>query len=318
MPDSGVQQIAVLGAGILGGQIAWQSAYKGKDVIVYDISQDALDGCQIAQQSYSDIYSKELGASQPELEKARERLAFTTDLGAAVSAADLVIEAVPEIPEIKTSVYTEMATHLPSHTIVATNSSTLLPSDFAAASGRPERFCAMHFANLIWHMNLCEIMGHSQTDEATLCIATKVAIEIGMVPIPVLKEQNAYVLNTMLIALLQASQTLVTNGVSTPEVVDRTYMIMNRGCAAGPFGIIDIVGMKTAFDIFNHWGTVDQDEQMLKSAEYLDTNFISKGLMGLQAGEGYYSYPNPLYAEPDFLDAPDISEASAIAALTKQ
>lgn len=107
-----------------------------------------------------------------------------------------MVESVPEIPEVKTAAYRKMAPLLREHTLLATNSSTLLPSDFAAATGRPERFCALHFANLIWLMNIAEIMAHPTTADDTLTQVTEFAIEVGMLPIPVRKEQNGCVINT--------------------------------------------------------------------------------------------------------------------------
>ena len=85
-----------------------------------------------------------------------------------------------------------MAPFLQPHTVLATNSSTLLPRDFAEATGRPQKYCALHFANLIWALNLVEVMAHPGTSEETLSAATHFAIEIGQVPIAVQKEQNGY------------------------------------------------------------------------------------------------------------------------------
>ena len=79
--------------------------------------------------------------------------------------------------------------------------------------------------------------------------------------------------------------------------------------------MIDVVGMKTAYDVLNYWGEANGDEQMSANAHYIDENFLSKGLMGLQTGQGYYSYPDPSYAAPDFLDVPDVSKAAEIARL---
>lgn len=107
--------------------------------------------------------------------------------------------------------------------------------------------------------------------------------------------------------LLQASISLVANGVSTPEYVDRTYMIFNRGCAFGPCGLADIIGMKTCFDVASYWGAVNNDEQLLKNAAFIKENFLDKGLLGLQTGQGFYAYPNPSYAAADFLAVPDMS-----------
>ena len=315
MSDQSLNAMSVLGSGVLGGQIAWQSAYKGKTVVVYDISQDALEQCVKAQQGYASIYMADLGASEADMEATRARLTFTTDIVLAGNV-DLVIEAVPEVPEVKTRVYQQLSGHLPAHTLVATNSSTLLPADFAEATGRPEKYCALHFANMIWLMNLAEIMAHSGTADSTLAAVARFAIEIGMVPIPVRKEQNGYVLNTWFVALLTASASLVVNGIGTPEDVDRTYMISNPGCSMGPLGMVDMVGMQTAYNVSQYWGTVNGDKQMLANAEYIKEHFIDKGLMGMQSGEGFYKYPDPAYQAEDFLAVPDLSVVPEIVRLT--
>lgn len=311
---STLDKITVLGGGVLGGQIAWHSAFMGKTVVVYDISEEALDLCRGAHGQYAAIYLAEIGASVQDVADARARLTYTTDLAPAVAGQDLVIEAVPEIPEVKTKVYAEMAGLLDAHTLIATNSSTLLPRDFAEATGRPDKYCALHFANLIWALNVAEVMAHPGTAADTLTQITEFAIEIGMVPIPVHREQHGYVLNTWLVPLLNAAQTLVTNGVSTPEDVDRTYMIVNRGAPRGPMGTLDVIGMKTVYDVLAYWGVHNDDEQMLANAAYLKENFVDQGKLGLQSGQGYYSYPEPAYADPDFLSVPQISSASDIAA----
>jgi 3-hydroxybutyryl-CoA dehydrogenase len=307
MAPSNLNSVTVLGAGVLGGQIAWHSAFKGKTVVAYDPFPEAIAKAKVAHEMYARIYAVELGASGADLEATRSRVTYSDQLEPLVAKADLVIESVPEVPEIKTRVYQQMAALLPPHTIVATNSSTLLPRDFAEATGRPEQYCALHFANLIWALNLVEIMAHPGTSRETLTAATLFAIEIGQVPIAVQKEQNGYVLNTWFVAMLTAAISLVANGVSTPEDVDRTYMITNRGCAMGPCGLLDMIGMKTAYDVSSYWGTLNDDAQMLKNAAYVKERFLDKGLQGLMGGEGFYKYPNPAYAAPDFLAVPDSS-----------
>jgi 3-hydroxybutyryl-CoA dehydrogenase len=314
---SNLNNLTVAGAGVLGGQIAWQSAFKGKNVVVYDLSEDGLESCRTAHQTYAHIYKQDLSATDNDIKQAEGRLKFTTILQEAVASADLVIEAIPEIPDIKTRFYQEMSPSLPDHTLLATNSSTLLPSTFADATGRPEKFCALHFANLIWALNIGEIMAHSNTAEKTLIDVTRFAIEIGMVPIPIEKEYNGYICNALLVPLLNAAQTLVTNGVATPAYIDRTYMITNRGCAMGPCGTMDVIGMKTCFDILSHWGETNKDDQMLANAQYIKEHFLDKGLQGMQGGQGYYNYPNPRYQDADFLDIPDISKAEEIARLAQ-
>jgi 3-hydroxybutyryl-CoA dehydrogenase len=307
MSHSNLDRLTVLGAGVLGGQIGWHSAFKGKTVVIYDPFPEALRRAGVAHDTYAQVYMTQLGASDGDIAATRARLTLSGDLKSAVAQADLVIESVPENPQTKTQVYREMAGLLPPHTLVATNSSTLLARDFADATGRPAQFCALHFANLIWALNLAEVMAHARTSRATLTAVTHFATGIGMVPIPVQKEQNGYVLNSWFVPLLTAGMSLVVNGVSTPEDVDRTFMIANRGCAMGPCGMIDMVGMKTAYDVSQYWGTVNGDAQMLRNAAYIKERFLDRGLQGMLGGEGFYWYPNPAYAAPGFLEVPDAS-----------
>jgi 3-hydroxybutyryl-CoA dehydrogenase len=314
---SRIQHLTTLGCGVLGGQIAWHSAFRGKTVVACDVNEEALTRCRAAHEQYAGIYRADLGASEDAVAATRARLSYTTDLASAVHRADLVIESVPEIPEVKTRAYESMAPLLPDHTLIATNSSTLLPSDFAAATGRPEKYCALHFANLIWLMNVAEIMAHPGTAEATLTEMTGFAIEIGMLPIPIRKEQNGYVLNTWFVALLNAAQALVTNGIATPEDVDRTFLKCNPGAGMGPMALMDMVGMVTAYNVCHYWGHRNGDEQMIRNAEYLKTHFVDRGRLGLATGEGYYRYPDPAFRREDFLAIPDPSRVAEIVALVK-
>jgi 3-hydroxybutyryl-CoA dehydrogenase len=123
---SSLERFTVLGAGVLGGQIAWHSAFKGRTVSLYDIAQDAIDRCRA--EHYAAIYRSDVGASDADTTAARQRLTDGSDVATAVAEADLMIEVVPEIPCVKTAVYEEMAEPLPPDTVVATNSSTLLDS----------------------------------------------------------------------------------------------------------------------------------------------------------------------------------------------
>jgi 3-hydroxybutyryl-CoA dehydrogenase len=316
MTQQSLDKLTVIGAGVLGGQIAWHSAFRGKQVVMYDLHEESLEHCRGAHQQYAHIYMQDLGASELMIEQTRACIRYSSDLPSAVAEADIVIESVPEIPEVKTSVYQELAKYLPAHTIVATNSSTLLPHQFAEATGRPEKYCALHFASMVWAVNLAEVMAHSTTSEHTLSAVTRFAIEIGMVPIPVQKQQSGYVLNSWVVPLLQSSLALLVNGTSTPEYIDRTYMILNRGCSFGPCGLMDIIGMKTCFDVSSYWGNLNNDQQMLDNAHYIKEHFLDHGRLGLQTGEGFYTYPNPSYQVVDFLAVPNLSIVPEVVRMT--
>ncbi|MGQ7247957.1 3-hydroxyacyl-CoA dehydrogenase [Halomonas sp. V046] len=308
-----LNRLTVIGAGVLGGQIAWHSAYMGKDVMVYDINEMSLERCRAGHEHYGRVYALEMGADAERLAATQARLRYSTDLAAAVAGAELVIEAVPEVPAIKNELYARLATLMEEQTILATNSSTFLPAAFAEASGRPERYCALHFANLIWKMNVAEVMAHAGTSLATLEQVTRFAIDIGMLPVPVGKENNGYLLNAWLVPLLNACQTLVTNGVGSPELIDRTYLKVNPGGGMGPFGFMDVIGIGTCVNILAYWGEVNRDAQMLANAEYLKHHFLDQGHLGLQTQRGFYRYPGPRYLDDDFLAIPDAGAAGDIA-----
>lgn len=298
-----LKNIAVLGSGVLGGQIAYQSAFKGKQVIVYDISEEILNKCKVVHDSYGEIYKAEVNATDVDIKATKSRLTYTTDVNL-LKQVDLVIEAVPEVPEIKQEVYKKVAPVLAKDIILATNSSTLLPSDFVAFVPNPKQYCALHFANYIWKLNFAEVMAHQETSKDTLEKVFKFAIDIGMVPVPVEKENNGYILNSWFVPLLQAGLTLVVEGVGSPESIDRSYMVSNKGCSMGPLGMIDIVGMNTSYNILIHWGKAHKDQQMVKNAEYLKEHYINKGKLGVLSGEGFYKYPNPTFATKGFIDIP--------------
>ena len=153
-------------------------------------------------------------------------------------------------------------------------------------------------------------MVHPGITRETLTQVGEFAVEIGMVPIPVLKEHNGYVANAWFVPMCNAAQTLVTNSIARPEDVDRTFMIGIGGRTIGPLGLLDMVGMKTAYDVLALWGKELGDAQMLANAEYVKERFLDKGLLGVQTGEGYYEYPDPAYARPGFLTVPDITDVA--------
>ncbi len=295
-----IKKVLVVGTWTLGSQIGFQCALHGFDTVMYDIDAAALENCRKAHRRIGEAVRADLGTSEEEIAAARERLSYTTELAAAAAEADLVSESVPENPGLKRKVFSGLGELCPPRTIFTTNSSTLLPSEIAEASGRPERFLALHFANQIWVNNVAEIMRHPWTDPEVFERVVRFAREIGMVPIRIEKEQNGYVLNTLLVPLLGAALTLVANGIATPEDVDRTWMIAMK-VPMGPFGTLDLIGLKTAYDITAYWAAKTGDEQSMKNAAFLKEKYLDRGRLGLATGEGFYTYPDPAFRRPEFL-----------------
>lgn len=280
-----IKNVTVLGSGVLGSQIAYQTAYAGFTVTAWDINDDAVAAAKERFAGLAQRYDAEVeGAKDGKSAAALERLTATSDLAAAVADADLIIEAVPESPEIKTSTWEKVGALAPEKTIFATNSSTLLPSSFKDATGRPNKFLALHYANQIWAQNTAEVMGTADTDPEVFQTVVEFAKEQGMVPIEVKKEQPGYVLNTLLVPLLNAAGYLYANGIADAETIDKTWRI-GTGAPRGPMEIFDIIGLTTAYNV-----SIMGDEESQKFAKVLKEDFIDKGKLGIATGEGFYNY----------------------------
>lgn len=282
-----IKNVTVLGTGVLGAQIAFQTAFSGYNVTAYDIDDAALAKAEKFIAYLESRYRGDVAtADDAAIAAARSRLKFTTDLAASVAEADLVIEAVPEKIEIKREVYGKLAAVAPADTIFASNSSTLLPSAMADATGRPEKFLALHFANEIWKHNVAEVMGHPGTSPEIYNQIVDFARQIGMVPIQIRKEQPGYVLNSLLVPFLLAAGDLLVKDIASPEDIDATWKIAT-GSPLGPVQILDIVGLTTAYNIAATLSGADAPFPKL-----LKENYIDKGKLGVSTGEGFYKHNN--------------------------
>ena len=280
-----IRNVTVLGTGVLGSQIAFQTAYSGFNVTAYDIGEAALAQARGRFGALVETYSREVeGAATGKAADAVSRILLTSDLAAAVVDADLVIEAVPEVQAIKQQTYQKLASLAPAKTIFATNSSTLLPSDLKAFTGRPDRFLALHFANNIWKFNTAEVMGTDETAAAVFDAVVAFAAAIGMVPIPMHREKAGYVLNSLLVPFLNAAAGLAAGGYAEPEDIDKVWRIAT-GAPMGPFQIYDIIGLTTPYNILSQG-----DESARALAAWLKENYIDKGKLGIASGEGFYHY----------------------------
>lgn len=282
-----IEEVTVLGTGVLGSQIAFQAAFHGFPVTAYDVSDDAVAAGRERFEKLATRYATEpaVAATSEQTAAALDRLHLTTDLGEAASSADLVIEAVPEVIDIKRELYARLADLAPRHTIFATNSSTLLPSDFKESTGRPDRFLALHYANEIWRANTAEVMGTADTDPEVFDAVVDFATRSGMVPIELKKEKAGYVVNSLLVPFLGAAAELLVGGYAEVETIDKTWRIAT-GAPLGPFQIYDIIGLTTPYNIAKS----DPSAGSQALAGYLKANYIDKGKMGVATGEGFYRY----------------------------
>ena len=309
-----MKKIVVAGGGVLGSQIALQSAFCGFDVTIWLRSEGSIERAQPKLLRLKEIYLNTLEAMKTnpaaycrgfsceselsadkinelkqKVEDAYDSITLTTSYEEAGNDADLIIEAIAEDPKQKIAFYQELAKHIPEKTIIATNSSTMLPSAFAQYTGRPEKYLALHFANEIWKNNTAEIMGHAGTEGKYYDEVVEFAGQIGMIPLKLHKEQPGYILNSLLVPFLNAGEALYANDVADPETIDLTWSLAT-GAPLGPFRILDIVGLETAYNIVCMDPAAKNPETTPgKIAKRLKEK-IDAGKKGVCTGEGFYKY----------------------------
>ena len=317
-----LNKVTIIGGGVLGTQIGLMCAYVGKDVTFWLRSEGSVGRTKPKIERYAGLMLQDLLTAKALVgspmgrfvypkglirnwdtvtaeeidalaEQAKARFAdnihIELDLAKALSDADVVIEAMAEEPNAKIAIYQDMKDLMPEKTVLLTNSSTLLPSMFASYTGRPERYLALHFANTIWKNNTAEVMGHPGTDPEIYEETVRFADEINMIPLQLHKEQPGYILNSMLVPFLTSAQALLATGVSDHETIDKTWELAT-GAPAGPFKILDIVGLETAYNINQMKPEAQVEGSVSNLIGKLLKEKIDKGETGVNAGIGFYKY----------------------------
>lgn len=312
-----MKKIVIIGGGVLGSQIAFQSAYCGFDVTIWLRSEGSIQRTKeklaMVKQEYIDainLMNTEKGKSfnnwcrgiadvddfnvdkcLETVEKAFESINLELNLESAIKDADLIVESMAEDFDAKKDFYKMMAPLVNSNTIVVTNSSTLLPSKLAKFTGCPNRFLALHFANSIWKNNTAEVMVQPSTEEKYFNEVVKFAKQIRMIALPLKKEKSGYLLNSMLIPLLFSGLDLYVNGISDPESIDKAWTL-GTGAPKGPFKILDTIGLQTAYNVVLMYVKVPSflAPYNFKGMEKLLKKYIDEGKLGMSSGEGFYKY----------------------------
>lgn len=290
------KNVMVAGIGVLGSQIAYQTALNGFHVVAYNKHVDSAKKRLAALQP---AYEADCGLSKADFDKVLDQIVVTDDLTKAAQDVDYVIEALPENIAVKEQFYQQLSKLAPAQTVFASNSSTMVPSQLVKFVDRPDKYLHMHFANRIWKCNVAEIMGTEKTDPAVFQEVVDFAHQIKMVPIPIHKEQPGYVLNSLLIPFLVSAMLLWVNGVADPETVDKDWMI-STGAPVGPFMMLDDVGLRTTYQIMMGLYQTRGNDYFKTIADKLKV-MIDAGKNGRESGQGFYSYPHPAFEDPEFL-----------------
>jgi 3-hydroxybutyryl-CoA dehydrogenase len=298
-----IKKVIILGAGTMGQQIGFVCAMHGYDVTLYDISDDILKASMERIEKLGLSFFMSIGRiTADQLQEIMTRITTTSDPQVAAKDADIISESVPENPELKAKVFAQFNKLCPEKTIFTTNTSFLMPSKFAEATGRPGKFAALHFHD-VRTTNVVDVMPHPGTDPAVTQLVYDFAVSIGQIAIMLHRENNGYVFNAMLSSLCTAAMTLVTTGVASIEDVDRAWMGVTR-MPIGPFGMMDQMGLKTVWAVNDYLArntTRDmKDNQVQANADFLK-QYVDRGELGAKTKKGFYSYPMPKYTQAGFL-----------------
>ncbi|GAB4336130.1 MAG: hypothetical protein Kow0099_08910 [Candidatus Abyssubacteria bacterium] len=292
-----IRRVLILGAGTMGSRISLGCALHGYDVLIYDVSENALQMLELRQQFIADFLIRDGRTTREAVEKAVNRIRTTADPVEAAANADILIEAVPERLDLKHRVFEQFDALCPERTIFTSNTSSLLASEIEATLKRKDRFAALHFHN---YKTVVDIMRGTQTSDETVELLKQFVRSIAEVPIVMKKEKEGFLHNSMFIAWLESGLWLAAGGYGSIEDIDRSWMKVHDA-RTGPFGAADFVGLDVVKDVGmglaakghpGHW------EEILKFVQ----PYIDRGHLGVKTLQGFYSYPDPAFMQPGFLD----------------
>lgn len=285
MSTDSIRTIAVLGAGTMGNGIAHVFARSGYRVILRDVEQRFLDRAL-------DIISKNLDreAAKGKIAAGAKaeilaRVQPATGI-AALAAADLVVEAVPEQLDLKTRVWKDADAAAPARAIFASNTSSISITQLAAQTSRPERFIGMHFMNPAPVMTLVEVIRGLATSEETVAAVMALCQKLGKTPVAV-NDSPGFVSNRVLMPLINEAAFAVMEGVAAAEAVD-AVMKLGMNHPMGPLELADFIGLDVCVDILDvlYKGFGDPKYRACP----LLRKYAAAGRLGRKSGQGFYRY----------------------------
>ena len=282
-----IRHIVIVGAGAMGSQIGMLCALAGFDATITDLQDDALDRAhhELRQRLTRDI---EKGRrTRDEVDAAFGRLEFSADLTTAATTADYVIEAAVEKLDVKRQLFADLDRLAPPAAILATNSSSIVSSRIADATGRPDRVCNLHFFNPALVMQCVEVVRGPDTSDETVQVTVELARRLGKVPVVLAREIPGFIANRILGAVRDEAIFLLENGVASVEDID-TACRTALGYPMGPFELMDLTGIDIGYltkkDRFAASG--DPKDRPSRSVSAL----VARGELGRKTGLGWYAY----------------------------
>jgi len=293
-----IEKVSVVGLGTLGTQIAIQAAAYGYDVRAFDPDASVFAKMQTKLRGAMEMVGKSPTFPIGEWEEHARKVKIKGDLAGALADADLVIEVLPENLEIKRKIFAELDRLAPAHALLATNSSSIPISRIESATRRPENCLNMHFYHPTVGMNMTDIMGGTRTSAEALSAARDFVSSLHCVPLPVQKEILGFCFNSVWRAVKRQTLYMWAGGFVDFRDIDRAWMVFT-GMTYGPFFLMDLVGLDVVLAIENAYFAESNDPRDEPPMALKEK--IERGELGVKAGKGFYTYPDPEWARAGFL-----------------
>ena len=280
-----MKKVVVIGGGTMGLDIAQVFARKGFDVVVRDIKDEIIQASEARLNKGLDKLVAKGKMDEAGKQAILDKMSFTTDLNAAADA-DLVVEAAIENLEIKKSIFAELDAICKPETILASNTSSISITAIAAATKRPDRFIGMHFFNPATVMKLVEVIRGANTSDETYKAIYDLSVEIGKEPVEV-NEAPGFVVNKILIPMINEACDLLYTGVATAEGID-TAMKLGANHPMGPLALGDLVGLDVCLAIMDTLYNETHDPKY--RASLLMRKMVRAGHLGRKTGKVFFDY----------------------------
>lgn len=280
-----IGKVAVIGAGTMGAGIAQASALAGYRVVLYDISEDVLHKALTGIQASIDQGVVRGKIAAEAAEAAKTALTLTTSLAEAAQV-DLVIEAAPEIIDLKRQIFGELESQAPAHTIFASNTSSLSINVLAAATQRQDRFVGLHFFNPAHVMKLVEVIQGDFTSQTTLASALAYVGQLGKTAV-LCQDTPAFIVNRVARPFYGEAFRLLGENAADHATIDK--LLKSLGFRMGPFELIDLIGCDVNFAV-----TQSVYEATFHDPKYrphpIQQRMVESGRLGRKTGRGFYEY----------------------------